>query len=243
MTLRVATDAMVEPLQPASAPSAHPGAGGAWRRRAMGALTALAAVALVAYPLAVYAGLTHFSPRVAALGLLVLIAPIVLSRLRRLDAQALRTVALIPLLTAVLLGLGAALDAAGFVLAVPVVINAVLLATFGASLKTAQPMIERFARLQVPDLPPDEVAWCRQWTVAWCAFFSVNGLTAAALALWAPLAWWAAYNGLVAYALMGTLFTVEFAWRKRRFPHRLSDAWYDRALARLLGIPRDPEAP
>jgi uncharacterized membrane protein len=146
-------------------------------------------------------------------------------------------------LTALLLGLGAALDAAGFVLAVPVVINAVLLATFGVSLQTAQPMIERFARLQVPDLPPDEVAWCRRWTGVWCAFFAVNGLTAAALALWAPLAWWAAYNGLVAYALMGALFTVEIAWRKRRFPHRLGDAWYDRALARLLGISRGPEAP
>ncbi len=41
----------------------------------------------------------------------------------------------------------------------------------------------------------------------------------AGLALTAPLAWWATWNGLVAYVLMGILFAVEWTVRRRRF-HR-----------------------
>jgi uncharacterized membrane protein len=54
----------------------------------------------------------------------------------------------------------------------------------------------------------------------WCAFFVVNGSAAAALAAWAPLSWWAAYTGLVAYLLMGILFVGELVLRKLRFPVR-----------------------
>ncbi len=38
---------------------------------------------------------------------------------------------------------------------------------------------------------------------------------AAALALWAPLAWWTLYTGLIAYLLMGLLFAGEWLVRQR----------------------------
>lgn len=195
------------------------------------------AIAVVAYPLAVYGGLTRWTPRTVALGLLVLLAPSLVSRLRRLDRGAVRSVAAVPLLTAALLGTAAALNAAGFVLAIPVVVNGALLASFAVTLRGPTPMIERFARLQEPDLRPEEVRWCRVWTRIWCGFFAINGGTALALALWAPLSWWTLYNGLVAYGLIGTLFAVEYVMRKLRFA-RFGDGWHDRLLSRLAS----PEA-
>mgnify|MGYP000157911794 CR=1 FL=1 len=42
-------------------------------------------------------------------------------------------------------------------------------------------------RLSHADLRPEEVRWCRSWTVVWCVFFALNATTAAALAAYAPL--------------------------------------------------------
>ncbi|HTE06153.1 MAG TPA: hypothetical protein VK824_08155 [Planctomycetota bacterium] len=178
----------------------------------------LGIVLLVAYPVLVHFGVTHGSPRLVALVLLGVLLPVVLLRWRRPDAAAMRGLALIPLVTVAALGLGAVLDAGGFVLAVPVAVNALLLLAFGATLRRgAVPMIERFARLQEPGLPAPKCRWCRQWTVAWCAFFALNGAIALVLALAAPLAWWTVYNGLLAYVLMGLLFATEWIGRRLRF--------------------------
>jgi uncharacterized membrane protein len=47
----------------------------------------------------------------------------------------------------------------------------------------------------------------------WCAFFALNGATAAALAAWAPWSCWLAYNGAVSYGLMGLLIAGEWLLR------------------------------
>ena len=179
------------------------------------------AVLLIAYPVLVYYGLTHWSSRVVALVLLCLLVPVALGRLRRPDAVALRSLSAIPLVTAVALVLGFALNASGFVLVVPVAISAMLLLTFGSTLRRGRvPMIERFARLHEAELSEAKVRWCRQWTVAWCVFFVANGGIALVLALAAPLAVWTAYNGLVAYLLMGLLLATEWIARRLRFHGR-----------------------
>jgi uncharacterized membrane protein len=201
------------------------------------ALQVLTALGFIAYPLLVYAGLAAWSPRWVALVLLLVFLPSVIVRLRRMNRGALRALAFVPLVTVVALGLAAILDASGLVLAVPVAISAVLLVTFGATLGTDLPMIERFARLQVDDLTPEELRWCRGWTIAWCAFFIVNGLTALLLALYADLRAWALYNGLISYILMGMMFSFEYVFRKLRFG-RLGEGMVDRLLARAKGARR-----
>ena len=97
----------------------------------------------------------------------------------------------------------------------PVLVNAVLLIVFGLSLWRPPSVVERLARLTQPDLPPRGVAYTRQVTRVWCAFFVVNGGLAAATALWASDAVWALYNGLLAYGLMGALFAGEWLVRQR----------------------------
>lgn len=187
-----------------------------WRRP----LRALAALALAVYPLAVWFGLGTESPRALAALLLVLLVPLAFVRRSGPHAE-LRGLAAIPLVTAASLALAAWLDAAGFMLLVPVAINAVLLAAFGASLRAGvSPMITRFARLEEPALDAAKERWCRAWTWVWCAFFAANGLTAALLAWRAPLAWWAFYTGLLSYLLIAALLVVERVLRRRRFGAR-----------------------
>jgi hypothetical protein len=88
---------------------------------------------------------------------------------------------------------------------VPVAVNAVLLATFALSLTRGQPMAERFARMTSPTLDARQIRYCRSVTIAWCVFFGLNGATAAVLAVFAPLSWWAAFTGVVSYVLVGLM--------------------------------------
>ena len=95
-----------------------------------------------------------------------------------------------------------------------------MLAVFGVTLRRgAMPMIERFARLQDPELTADKQQWCRLWTWIWCSFFVVNASAAGVLAALAPMAWWVAWTTTISYALMGVLFGGEWLLRRRRFGH------------------------
>lgn len=96
----------------------------------------------------------------------------------------------------------------------PVAVNALMLAVFGGSLFAKQTVIERLARLQHPDLPPEGVRHTRRVTQIWCGFFVFNGAVAAVLALWQWYDWWVVYTGIVAYVLMGVLFAGEWVYRK-----------------------------
>jgi uncharacterized membrane protein len=69
-------------------------------------------------------------------------------------------------------------------------------------------------------------------TQAWCVFFIVNGGIAAALAAFAPLAWWAVFTGGLSYGLVGLMFAVEYAVRAVRFP--ASAGWLGARVAALI---------
>lgn len=179
-----------------------------------------ATVALIAYPVFVWLGLSSGSPRTVALVLLAVMVPALLLRRREGPQAAVKSLAIVPLTVIAVLGVAALLDGEQWILFTPVATNCVLLLAFGSTLRRgSMPMIERFARLQQKELGPDKQAWCRGWTWGWCAFFVVNGSTAAALATWAPRAWWALYNGMICYALIGLMALGEFLLRRRRFPH------------------------
>ena len=190
----------------------------------------LAVVATILYPVAVFYGLQVYGPRTAALIVLVALVPMLVVRLARADRSELRKVAFLPLLIVGLVGTSAALGQVGLMLLVPVVINAALAVTFGVTLRNPPPMIERFARLQDPDLTDAEVAWCRMWTAIWTGFFVLNVVVVTALAVNGWIRAWTYYTGLIAYVLMGGLFTAEYVLRKARFG-RFSTHLLDRILA------------
>lgn len=187
---------------------------------------------VAAYPVAVYVGLTRFSARGLGLVLALLLVPGLVSKLRRAPRQDLLAVARLPLSILALLALAAILDDARFVFALPILINLALLAQFVGSLR-ATPMVERFARMQHPELPASHVPYCRSVTKVWCGFFALNALVSGVLAGLAPLSWWTLYNGLIAYVLIGLLATVEYVVRKWRF-RDYGAGLHDRLLARVF---------
>ena len=96
----------------------------------------------------------------------------------------------------------------------PVAVNILMLTLFGSSLFAKQTIIERLARLQTPDFPPEAVRYTRTITQIWCVFFVANGTIAALLALSGSHNWWAIYTGVIAYILMGILLGGEWLYRK-----------------------------
>ena len=196
-------------------------------------LAVLRALLVVAYPAAIYLGITHLGPRTLGLVLLALLLPNLALRLAQAAPEQRRAVLPLPLAIAGLVGLGAALGEPRFYLVLPVLVNLTLLASFAASLRGPVSLVERYARLQDSDFPEGGPAYCRRVTIAWCWFFVANAVAGAALALLAPVSWWALYTGVLAYMLVGLGFTIEFLVRKRVF-QRFGDSFVDRLLARLL---------
>jgi uncharacterized membrane protein len=195
----------------------------------------------IAYPLLIFFALTWLEPRQVGLVVLGLIAlrlvtarlgaAVALARAIWLPAAAVGVVALV---TAVWN------DPMGLLLA-PVLVNGVLLATFGGSLWRGPPMVERFARLQVDDLSPEEVRYTRSVTKLWCGFFVLNGGTILVLALARAIELWTLFTGLVSYVLIGLLFAAEYVYRHWRF-RRYRGGFADPILKRLFP-PRPGTAP
>ncbi|MDB4988872.1 MAG: hypothetical protein JWN04_4050 [Myxococcaceae bacterium] len=187
---------------------------------------------VAAYPVAVYVGLTRFNARGLGLILALLLLPGLISKVRAARREDLLVAVRLPLSVLALLGLAALLNDARFVFALPILINLALLLQFAGSLR-GLPIVERFARMQDPDLGPAQVLYCRSVTKVWCGFFVLNALISGLLAASAPLAWWTLYNGLLAYGLIGLLATVEYVVRKFRF-REYGSGLHDKLLARVF---------
>jgi uncharacterized membrane protein len=175
----------------------------------------LAGSLFVLYPLLVYVSLDTLGPRTLA-GLLLLAA---LTRLALGERSALpqsdRWLA-----GAAILATSAALFS-GSLLGLkfyPVLVNAALLVVFGSSLLRPPTVIERIALLHEAELDAAGIAYTRKVTWIWCGFFLLNGCIASATVFMSDAAW-ALYNGLIAYLLIGLLFSVEFVvrqWLRKR---------------------------
>jgi uncharacterized membrane protein len=100
----------------------------------------------------------------------------------------------------------------------PALINLGALGLFAWSLHRPPSMVERFARLHHPDLPPEGVRYTVNVTRVWCGFFILNGAIATYTAVFSSRAVWTLYNGLIAYVLMGVLFAGEWWVRRRVMP-------------------------
>lgn len=169
---------------------------------------------VLAWPLLVGFGLAHNGLH----WLLPVMAALLLLRLFQVRKQAgpmrrvLQSVALAGIALCVA---SSVLKAHQLLLFYPVVVNLVMLAVFGGSLWSSMPLVERLARLREPSLPPAGVRYTRQVTRVWCLFFIVNGSIALFTALHGDMRLWTAWNGVVAYLLMGSLMAGEWLVRRR----------------------------
>ncbi len=177
-------------------------------------LSVAAGMALAAYPLVVYAAMGRLGPAgVAVLLAAACIARLIFFSLRGGSSIAGNSIALICIGGALLAAVGFWFESRAAVLYYPVLVNAILLTLFAASLWRPPTAIERIARLREPSLPPAAVVYTRRVTIVWTVFFALNGAAALYTTVAASLETWTLYNGLVAYLLIGALFAVELAIR------------------------------
>ena len=105
-----------------------------------------------------------------------------------------------------------------------------LFGLFYQSLRDQSPLIEKFARLDFPELPEGMASHCLQMTQIWAAFFVFNIALNIGLVMWATDAAWALYNGMLVYALIGILILGEYIWRRIKFPSLVMPSFKDTAL-------------
>ncbi|EEU9416154.1 hypothetical protein VB659_002230 [Escherichia coli] len=182
--------------------------------RSLPMIKLLTGLLLLTWPFLIWLGLVHNSLH----WLLPLMALLLLLRLRQTRRQA----GPLQVITKIVAVVGIALCVASFMLKThqlllfyPVVVNAVMLAVFGGSLWSAMPIVERLARLQEPDLPEKGVRYTRHVTQIWCGFFIINGGIALFTALYADMSLWTAWNGIIAYLLIGFLTAGEWLIRRQ----------------------------
>jgi len=140
--------------------------------------------------------------------------------LRALRAELPAELALGRLDSAVLLALVALALATGervFLLLLPAWVYAALARIYAASLRGGGSVIERVAFVMQPYAPDFIRPYCRFVTRFWAGVFLANAVAVAALALFAPLAWWSAYTGWITWLVFVVLSVVEFAVRKAHF--------------------------
>lgn len=173
----------------------------------------------LAYPLAVWAALAFAGPRIAGALVLATVGIRAAWFWRGADAAVHRQL-LVPIAAAGAPALLAAwLDDPLMLLFVPALVNVGLLFAFGRTLHRGPPLAETIARLQVGELSPAEVRYCRRVTLVWCVFFAANAAITVGLALRGSLAAWALWTGALAYLAIGVLFAIELVIRSRRFRH------------------------
>jgi len=176
------------------------------------ALLVVAGLLLLAYPFAVFYGLNQWGIG----GVATLLGALFLLRVVGGNKTRLRELKFIAVMSG---GVGITLTLLAFVFNnsnwftyYPVIVNGIMLVVFAQSLTQKESMIERFARIQTPNLPDYAIRYTRNVTKVWCLFFICNGLTAL-ITTFMSLQTWTLYNGLISYLLAGVLFAIEFMVR------------------------------
>lgn len=177
-------------------------------------LTILSVIALLAYPLAVYFGLSRLGPGVLA-GVLALLFIVRMLGGSKTRLRELKYIGFVSGGAGIVLAyLGYLLKQENWFRFYPVVVNALMFFLFCSSLWQRETLIERLARLQDPELPPEGVAYTRTVTKVWCGFFVVNGAIALTTCFM-DLKVWTLYNGFISYMFAGSLFVIEWIVRQR----------------------------
>lgn len=96
----------------------------------------------------------------------------------------------------------------------PVAMSLVAAVLFGTSLLHPPSLIERFARLREPNLPPGAQEYCQRVTMVWTGWLMLNAAISALLAAVGDDAAWAIWTGLVSYLVMGLLYVGEIGVRR-----------------------------
>ena len=172
-------------------------------------------IVLALYPVIVFFGLKYLSVRWTALLLLVLLGRRFVAAIFTSKETSVPAIIQIAAMGGLIGGAGISRSEI-FLRFTPFLISLVFFAQFAFSLRST-PIIERFARLKRPDLPPDHVRYCLALTKIWLLVFAGNSALVLAAAFVESKGLWAVLVGPVSYAYLGIFLTSEYIFRKRRF--------------------------
>ena len=98
---------------------------------------------------------------------------------------------------------------------VPIIIQLSLMLFFGKTLLKGKgpSLVERFASIDFPYVPPVLSRYCRHLTIIWTCFFAFNIVVCIGLALFSPVEWWAIFTGVLIFVFTGALMIAEYIWR------------------------------
>lgn len=179
-------------------------------------LRVVSTIMMIASPWVLYWSLTRGDVTLAGLVLLIFIAMRAVPAWVAAPAAQKRATLVLPAIGAAFAVAGTLLHSGTMFLLLPSATNFAFAGVFFHSLR-GTPLIEHFARLSKPNLPADEVIYCRSLTKIWGVFMVIVGGIGLVLAVAAPLKAWLLYAGVISYLLVGLLFAVEYVVRKWRF--------------------------
>lgn len=180
--------------------------------RSLSIVNRVLAVLMVLYPFLVYFGLTRFSLAavVAVLGVYAGLRLLMLWLLKMRDGLPWVLTGLVIVVLVLTWWSGQSRVLLGY----PVLVNAVFFCIFAISYLFPPTIVERMARRWDPEFTEAAVPYTRKVTLAWCVFFVFNGGMAAWSMMW-PKNYWALYNGLISYLLIGLMFAGEWCVRRQ----------------------------
>ena len=161
------------------------------------------------YPFIIFFGLKWLEPSVLAL---ILVTLTLLKIYTSKNKTAIPLVKIVGINAILLLSFNVFVNSAILLKLYPVIINLSFFSVFIYSIFKPPTVITLIASAQ-EKITENAVIYTKKVTLFWCGFFILNGI----IALWTVFQsdeYWAVYNGVISYILMGILFACE--WLVRR---------------------------
>lgn len=190
------------------------------------------AVVVVLYPVIVLVGMTYFDIRFTAAVLFLLLGRRIILMIVQ-NREGTRIVLYHIVVMAAIIGVAGIIQSPVALRIAPFMVSLSVITLFAGSLRTT-PIIERFARLQKPDLPKEEIDYCRKLTKVWILFLAANSSLVLGAAFIKNNLLWTIVVGPISYSLLGLVFVVEYPYRKWRFQDFSKSNPIDRMLRPLL---------
>jgi len=206
----------------------------------VGVLAAFLALLVIAYPYLLTGALPRFGVSRTSVALFFIVA-LSFGIRSRIPAAPLQWSAAPSMGIPALLAAAAFSGDALYLQLVPSVVYLTLASWFYASFRSGASIIERVARLMVPEAPDFIRPYCRKVTGLWAVFFAASSLVIAYLAILGTQSEWAFFAGKLVYALMIAASLLEFVVRKSWFRYYFHGGWFDRVWQRLFPPENTPE--
>jgi uncharacterized membrane protein len=177
-------------------------------------------IGAIGYPVLIYLTLDHISPKVLS-GILValIVARILFVKFKKTGKRPpMKAVLPFIVVSAISAALVFFLNNNTILLYIPTFVSVMLAGVFVHSIIKPPTIIEHFAEMDFPVLPPSASTYCRKVTHIWVGIFLCNAVTCFLAARYAPREVWLGWTTAGIYIFMGLCFGLEYLVRRTKVP-------------------------